>query len=661
MKTKNLFYRLSIYFLISTIFLSGIIILIGYYSARNLIIESNRYRLQFEVREVLDDVENSMDDASRFTRHLVLDFKQTIIQKDLPKYMSMVFVGQPNTYSFGIVTTKTSKESLKIPEYTLTIFEAKIKTETIGFHSANKKTNEWINKMIFQDKPEWSAPFYDPGIGARAIIYAYPFNYIYNGNPIHATLFCAVNLDKNLRNLNNQKMIKSGMAFLLNEKNVIVYHPDSSQTGYGIESVARYFGKSKFDLKATIASRNPGSQLINSSSMKIKRSVVIFWPIKTSNWFVIVIIPENLFISQLKRWLLILIPLILFIGSVLASVTIYKSLKLVSPISNLAIDSRKIVEEVGFDHEPNLYNAEILSDSNFIWRLSDNNGAYPLKDIEALTFNMEKIKDRLASYRKSTIQNSLDKKEMDKELNLARDITMKMVPTNFPAAEGRTDFDCFGRLIPAKIVGGDLFDLFLLDDNQLFLSITDTVGKGIPAAMYSVMTRTFLRSIANPITRLGKMMESLNNALTLVHDSDMFATVFLAKLDLITGELTYCNAGHPHPFLLRKDNREEALNTSQGIPVGIKGNIAYSENQLVLAQGESLITFTDGITEQSNKSGAFWGVEGLKNAAARLRHMPAQIIVNKTIDEFSHFRGNIEVHDDITPVVIKYKPDHEHS
>ena len=282
-----------------------------------------------------------------------------------------------------------------------------------------------------------------------------------------------------------------------------------------------------------------------------------------------------------------------------------------------------------------------------------------MKDIEALTFNLEKIKDRLALYRKIAVQNSLDWKEMDKELNLARDIEMKMVPTIFPLVAGRTDFDCFGRLIPARIVGGDLFDLFLLDDHQLFLSITDTVGKGIPAAMYSVMTRTFIRSIANPITRLGKMMESLNDVLTIVHDTDMFATVFLAKLDLKTGELTYCNAGHPYPFILRQDNREEVLTSSQGIPVGVKQNLTYSENLMQLAPGESFIAFTDGITEQSNGEGAFWGIDGLLAVLKPFRDQSAKILVNKTLEAFGAFRGNVDVHDDIALVVVKYQPDHQ--
>lgn len=243
---------------------------------------------------------------------------------------------------------------------------------------------------------------------------------------------------------------------------------------------------------------------------------------------------------------------------------------------------------------------------------------------------------------------------MDKELMLAREIEMSMVPTKFPLFPGRNDFNCFGKLIPAKIVGGDLFDIFLLNENHLFISISDTLGKGIPAAMFSVITRTFIRSIANPITRLGKIMESLNDELSLGLESDMFATILLGKLNLITGEFIYCNAGHPHPFILRNDHREEVLTQSHGIPVGVKSNLHFSQSRTVLAPGESLITFTDGVTEEYNEKGEFFGSERLISAVKPFYELSTQSIVNKTLDVFERFRGRAEAHDDTTLVAIKF-------
>ena len=627
--------------------------LFGYYFVRDLIFKSNQYRLQFEVREVLDDVENSLDNSSTFIKQLALDYNREDLQLEPAKFMRLIFDGQPDTYSIGIVFSAAGNISATNSIIALQRSERIVKSITGEYLTSNKKTNDWINQANNQLNPEWSAPFYDTRIGARSMIFAYPFNYSSKGKKFHATFFCSVNLDNHLKELNKQKMIKSGFAMLLNENQQIVFHPDSSETGHKIASQIGYFGN-KFDVNQAVNNHISGYQLINNKDAKNSREVVIYWPVRSSNWFMILAIPDNLFISDIKRLLLFLIPVFLFIGSVAAAVTIYKSYKLVWPISSLANDSRQIVEEEDFKRYSDEYDPKILSDSELIWNNSRKQTIFPTNDIKALAYNMEKIKERLANYRESFIQSSLDKMEYEKELMLAKDIEMGMVPTKFPLVTGRKDFECYGRLIPAKIVGGDLFDLFMLDDSHLFVSITDTVGKGIPAAMYSVMTRTIIRSIANPINRLGKMMESLNDALGLLHESDMFATVIIGRLNLRTGEFIYCNAGHPYPFVLRNDTSEESLVQSQGIPVGIKRNIAYSESKIVLASGESLIMFTDGITEQNDERGIFFSIERLIETVRHYRKMTTQNIVNNAIDALLEYQGNAEVHDDITLVAVKY-------
>ena len=647
---KNLSYRLSIYFLILAIIISGFLIFVGYHFVRDLMFESNRYRLQFEVREILDDVENSMDDASRFTRHLALDFNQKELQVDPDKLMRMVFEGQPYTYSFSRVISNPGNHLIRKSNFTLFRSGDIIRSDHKRYSSQNSIINDWIEHMICQSKPDWSPPYYDTEIGSRAVIYAYPFDYIKNSSNVHATFFCLVNIGRHLKNLNNQTMIKSGLAILLNEKNQVVYHPDSLETGKNISSLIGYFEKNKLDISKLLVDRPTGYQLINTNL----RTVVIYWPLKSSKWYMILAVPEIFFISELKRLSLFIIPIILFIGSIAAIIIIYNSIKLVSPISFLANDSRKIVEESGLQSEINPNNPDLAPDSPTIWRLANIHPISPLTNIQALSENMDKIKERLANYRESTIQNIIDKKEIEKELNLAKDIEMGMVPTNFPLAPNRNDFDCYGKLIPAKIVGGDLFDLYLLNENQLFISITDTLGKGIPAAMYSVMTRTIIRSIANSITRLGKIMESLNDALSQVHESDMFATVLLGKLNLKTGELIYCNAGHPHPFILRNNNREELLSKSHGIPVGVKRNLSFSESSYILAPGESLIVYTDGVTEQINEHGEFFGLERLISTINPIHEMTTQRIVTKTLNVLKHFQGKTEFHDDITLVAIKF-------
>lgn len=630
MKNKNRSFRLSIYFLISETVLSVFVILIGYFYVRNSAFESYRYRLQYDAQEILGDVQNAMDDAARFTDNLATDYIQELPLKNPRKYVEMAFKDHVNMFDFEMVISEANDHSKQKSDFVIYRSGEIIKSDTGRFESINEMTNDWKKQMQSASKPEWSPPFYNSITGSRMVTYGRPLDFKRNGKLLHATLFCSLSLDRSFENLRYQKLIKSGFVILLNENNKIVYHPDSIKTGKEVSSLFNCFGGSKFDISQLLKDRLPGSQIIHPNCMKNIRTVAIYWPVKPSSWFIISVIPENLFMADFKQITLVLVLLILLIASITTAVLIYLSIRLVSPISVLADDSRKIMEEAGFDPVHHMNDIEVLSDS------------------------ILKMKERLASYRKNTLQSSLDKEEIDKELNLAKDIEMGMVPTKFPLYPGRMDFDCYGKLIPAKIVGGDLFDVFLLDDNQLFISICDTLGKGIPAAMFSVMTRTYIRSIANPFTRLGKMMESLNDGLSLGHDSDMFATVLLGKLNLKTGELSYCNAGHPHPIILRNNNKEEVLTQSHGIPVGVKNNQHFSESSIMLAPGETLITYTDGVTEEFDKRGDFFGTERLISVMIPLRELSAQSIVIKTLEELERFRGRAEVHDDTTLVAIKY-------
>ena len=630
MKNKNLSFRLSIYFLISETIFSVFIILIGYNYVRSTAFENYGYRLKYEVQEPLSDVEDSMEDAIWITENQAFEFSQNLPHNDPKKYIERVFKEHVNMFAFEIVTTSASNHSPQNADYVAYRSSGITKSGTGRFDSINVKTNEWKEQMLYATKPGWSPPFYNSQIGSRLITYARPLDFRRNGKLLHATLFCTISLDRSFENLSHQKMLKSGLSILINEQNLIVYHPDSTKTGKEIGSLLRSFDDSKFDIGQLLNDRISGSQIIHPDCMKNKRTVAIYWPVKYSNWFFITLIPESMFMSEFNQLTLVLILLILLIGSITAAVMIYLSIRLVSPISVLADDSRRIMEEAGFDP------------------------VYHLNDIEFLSDSIVKMKEHLANYRKHTLQSAQDKEEIERELNLAKDIEMGMVPTKFPLFPGRSDFECYGRLIPAKIVGGDLFDVFLLDDNQLFISICDTLGKGIPAAMFSVIARTYIRSIANPITRLGKMMESLNQGLSLGHDSDMFATVILLKLNLKTGELTYCNAGHPHPIILRNNNREEVLSQSHGIPVGVKGNQQFLESSIVLAPGESLITYTDGVTEDFSEKGDFFGTERLISILNPLRELSTQSIVNKTLEALDCFRGKAEVHDDITLLALKY-------
>ena len=631
MKFKNLSILLSLYLIISVTVFSLILIFIGYRYVRESTIGSYLYRIQYDCQEVNGDVKKSLDEADRFSKNIRMDYNNGHLINDQRRYMEMAFKVQSNLVAFGIETAEEIYRLQLRAKFKSFYPDGILKTDAERFRTGNTDINRWINQMLYNSRPEWSNPFYDVEKKSRTIIYSQPLILLTPEKELTATIFCSVSLEPILRNLKHQRLISPGYSILLNEKNQIVYHPDSTKTGISISSLYAYIGGNKqADIGHLIESKAEGYQIVHSGRTPNSDEILFYWPLKHSNWSMIAVIPESLLMAQYRKIAITLVLVVLFFALLTIAVTTYFSVRLVSPISGIANDSSKIAVEAGYDPVSNLNDVDLLSDS------------------------IKKLKVHLAQNRIMNLQVSYEREELDKELRLANNIEMSIIPTKFPLYPERSEFDCYGKLIPAKIVGGDMFDLFLLDENLLFISICDTLGKGFPAAMFSVIARTFILGIADPHTRPGAMIESLNNGLCLGLEADMFSTFLMGTLNLKTGEFIYSNAGHPQPIVLRNNQTEQILVESHGIPLGLKRNLHYSESTILIEPGESLIIYTDGITEEFNSGGIAFGVERLIETIHPLHFLPTIEIVNKTLETIEHFRGGAEVSDDTTLVAIKY-------
>jgi sigma-B regulation protein RsbU (phosphoserine phosphatase) len=149
-------------------------------------------------------------------------------------------------------------------------------------------------------------------------------------------------------------------------------------------------------------------------------------------------------------------------------------------------------------------------------------------------------------------------------------------------------------------------------------------------------------------------MELLNDELSLGHESDMYVTVMMGRLDLISGEFAYCNAGHPRPFILRNNNQIEEFNTTHGFPIGVRKNQKYVETIVKLNPGETIIAYTDGITEEVDKTGAFFGKERLYTVIQSNNSATPEKFVKEVLKNLEKFRGKKEIYDDTTILALKY-------
>ena len=247
-------------------------------------------------------------------------------------------------------------------------------------------------------------------------------------------------------------------------------------------------------------------------------------------------------------------------------------------------------------------------------------------------------------------EQAAERRIMDHELALAHDIQMAMLPRQFP---DRAELEMGASLIPARAVGGDLYD-FLTVDEMLWFIVADAAGKGVSAALFMAVTRTLFRAVTQGAASVGTVVERLNTELARDNERQFFVTAVVGRLDLRSGELTYANAGHPAPLHVGGSGPKALDGAESGPALGIIEGMTYAEASHRLQPGELLLIFTDGVTEAINSRNELYGdarlVASVRGAATR----PAGRIVEAVVEAVNAFAGGQPQEDDITVLALRY-------
>jgi len=260
------------------------------------------------------------------------------------------------------------------------------------------------------------------------------------------------------------------------------------------------------------------------------------------------------------------------------------------------------------------------------------------------------LKQYVADLREATAQ----KAAIENEMKVAHDIQMSMLPKTFPPYPERTDLDIFGSLTPAKGVGGDLFDFYIRDE-QLFFCIGDVSGKGVPASLYMAVTRSLFRNISQHLSEPADIINTLNQAQSEGNDTNMFVTLFVGVLDLKTGALHYCNAGHDAPLLM--GSNVTLLPCECNLPIGVVADFTFEQQELTLEKDTTIFLFTDGLNEAENIEHAQFGDDRIMDIASSLvadKLLAPTIVIRHMTDAVHTFVGIAEQRDDLTMLAIQY-------
>ncbi len=289
-------------------------------------------------------------------------------------------------------------------------------------------------------------------------------------------------------------------------------------------------------------------------------------------------------------------------------------------------------------------------DSETIYRSDIHTG----DELETLSLSFEKMEEDLRRYLSENLRITADRERIGAELRLASAIQADQLPRVFPPFPDRRDLDIYASMAPAKTVGGDFYDFFLLDDSRLALVIADVSGKGIPASLFMMVSRLLIRNSLQAGEGPARTLAAVNSRLMENNESGQFVTVWLAVLDLAAGRGVAANAGHEHPALRRAGGPYELAVYRHAPPVAILDPVVFREHDFELSPGDALFVYTDGVTEATDSDNQLFGTDRLLEALNRDPGADAAGTLKNVAESIRAFVGPAEQFDDITMLCFRY-------
>ena len=275
--------------------------------------------------------------------------------------------------------------------------------------------------------------------------------------------------------------------------------------------------------------------------------------------------------------------------------------------------------------------------------------------IRDLSLSIDTMEANTERYIQNLTAATAERERIAAELSIAATIQQDTLPDVFPAFPGRDDFDIYAAMIPAKGVGGDFYNFFLIDDDHLALIIADVSGKGIPGALFMMLTNVLISSQAQTGASPADVLAAVNDSLCQHNTADMFVTVWLGFLEIPTERLVYANAGHEYPVLCRKDGRFAVVKAAHGFVVGGMEGMKYENVELQLKPGDKLFLYTDGLPEATDGTGKMYTMERMLEALNENRKGSPRTILEGVRENVAAFTGSAPPFDDLTMLCLELK------
>lgn len=482
----------------------------------------------------------------------------------------------------------------------------------------------WFKEIMGGAKGFWTEPYIDNDTRSDMMV-SYVMPCADNRGRVYGAMVADVSLDDLTANLRSMRPYKNSYSFILDKKGKYISHPVKElilATNFSVR--AKLVDCKELDsVGRRMVDGNYGSSRTNIEGKDV---LLCYAPMKRTGWSVCSV---NLYSDVMGN---------------LGSATFAMLLILIAGMLMLSLSIRLLVS---YTSKP----MKSLADAAY--QIARGNFYAELPQVET-NDDMKMLHDAFANMQVSLrgyineLQNTTRAKErIESELGIAHRIQMSLVPKVFSPFPECKQLELYAYLKPAKEVGGDFYDFFIHNE-KLFYAIGDVSGKGIPASLVMAITRTLFRIISASCVSPTEIVSKLNNAIAKENDMNMFVTLHIGVLDLNTGSISFCNAGHNPPLIISADGNICFLDVEENLPIGVIEDYEYAEQTEVLPTGAAMLLYTDGITEAENKEKQMFGENRLEDTARTLSDKDAHGIVNGLNHRLTEYAGNADQSDDIT-------------
>ena len=507
-------------------------------------------------------------------------------------------------------------------------------------HHPDYLVHSWYKKFFNQEEADWTPPYFD-----RAASQQLTTTYLTHFHDRQGRKVGLLGADVSLEWLRerhqridreNHELYEKGYdeqsySFIIDNDGTYLIHPDQKRV---LKTKIQDIAMANNDAKGMAVAK----KMMNKESGKAElsndgvSSWVFYSYVKYADWTVVVIVPDAI-IYHNGNMLASMILVVLLVGALLIFWATNRFLiRHLRPLGRL-VDAVDQVSKGDFNVEL----PEVRS-----------------REVDALRSSFMGMQSSLNDYVAKLEASTAKRAAMEQELKIASDIQQRMLPKVYPPYPERKDIDIFGEVVTAWEVGGDLFDFFIRDE-KLFFSIGDAAGKGVPAALVMAVTRSMFRSASLSNTSPKLIVESINRSVCQTNDSYLLVTLFMGVLDLTTGKLQYTNAGHEPPVLVGSHTR--FLRIDNNIPLGLRADWQYTEQETVIMPGTTLFLYTDGFTEAETSDLQQYGRDRMFKEAIRLaaKRYDSRTFVKEIRQTERQFVNYIPQKDDISLLAIKYR------